>query len=122
MENSRILIVEDQNIIALDLKNRLTSLGYTVPAMLAYGEEAVARAEELRPDLVLMDIKMPDMDGYEATKQIRGFNKAVIIIAQTAHALSGDREKAIEAGYNDYISKPILKGKLLALIQKYFNK
>ena len=73
-------------------------------------------------DLVLMDIQMPEMDGYEATRQIRQFNKEVIIIAQTAYALTGDREKAIEAGCNDYISKPIKKDELLALIQKYFNK
>ncbi|MCX6220793.1 MAG: PAS domain S-box protein [Bacteroidia bacterium] len=73
-------------------------------------------------DLVMMDIKMPGMDGFEAIKQIRGFNKAVIIIVQTAYALSGDREKALEAGCNDYISKPILKEKLLALVQKYFDK
>jgi len=70
---------------------------------------------------VLMDIKMPVMDGHEATRQIRQFNKDVIIIAQTAYALVGDREKAIAAECNDYISKPIKKDELLALIQKYFN-
>jgi len=72
-------------------------------------------------DLVLMDILMPEMNGYEATRQIRQFNKEMIIIAQTAYALSGDREKAIEAGCNDYISKPILKDEFHALIQKYFK-
>jgi len=73
-------------------------------------------------DLILMDIRMPEMDGYEATRQIRQFNKNVIIIAQTAYGLSGDREKAIEAGCNEYISKPINKDELLLLIQKYFKK
>ncbi|HZK94881.1 MAG TPA: PAS domain S-box protein [Prolixibacteraceae bacterium] len=72
-------------------------------------------------DLVLMDIQMPDMDGYEATRQIRQFNKDVVIIAQTAFALTGNREKAIAAGCNDYISKPIKKDELLSLIQKYMN-
>ncbi len=71
-------------------------------------------------DLVFMDIKMADMDGLEATRQIRKFNKDVIIIAQTAYALTGDREKTIEAGCNDYISKPIVTNELKALIQKYF--
>jgi CheY-like chemotaxis protein len=71
-------------------------------------------------DLVLMDIKMPEMDGYEATRQIRQFNSKVIIIAQTAYALSGDREKAVEAGCNDYISKPIKNDELIELILKYF--
>jgi PAS domain S-box-containing protein len=72
-------------------------------------------------DLVLMDIKMPDMDGYEATMQIRKFNTHVIIIAQTAYALVGDRDKAIGAGCNDYISKPFNKYQFRELIQKYFN-
>ncbi|MBA4409608.1 MAG: hybrid sensor histidine kinase/response regulator [Odoribacter sp.] len=72
-------------------------------------------------DLILMDIQLPEIDGYEATKQIRRFNKEVVIIAQTAYGLSGDREKAIEAECNDYISKPIQKDQLLGLIQKYFK-
>mgnify|MGYP000733858542 FL=1 len=73
-------------------------------------------------DLVLMDIQMPEINGYKATRKIREFNKDVIIIAQTAFALTGDKELAIEAGCNDYISKPIMQEKLLALIQKYFKK
>jgi CheY-like chemotaxis protein len=73
-------------------------------------------------DLILMDIKMPEMNGYEATRQIRQFNKEVIIIAQTAFALSGDKEKVIEAGCNDYITKPINIAVLKDLIQKYFDK
>jgi len=71
-------------------------------------------------DLVLMDIKMPEMDGYEASRQIREFNKDLIIIAQTAYALDGDREIAMESGCNDYISKPIRKDKLIEVINKYF--
>jgi len=73
-------------------------------------------------DLILMDIQMPDLNGYEATRQIRQINKDVVIIAQTAFGLSGDREKAIEAGCNDFIEKPINKDELLSLIQKYFKK
>jgi signal transduction histidine kinase len=72
-------------------------------------------------DLILMDIKMPGIDGYEATRQIRLFNKKVIIIAQTAFALLGDREKALEAGCNDYISKPVDGKQLIGILQKYFN-
>ena len=70
-------------------------------------------------DLILLDIQMPGLNGYEATRQIRQFNKDVIIIAQTAFGFIGDREKAIEAGCNDYISKPIQKDKLTSLIQKH---
>jgi CheY-like chemotaxis protein len=68
-----------------------------------------------------MDIQMPEMNGYEATRQIRQFNQKVIIIALTAFALAGDREKAIEAGCNDYISKPIKEMNWLEMIQKYFK-
>ncbi len=73
-------------------------------------------------DLILMDIKMPLMGGYEATGKIREFNKDVVIIAQTANALSGDMEKALEAGCNDYISKPFGRTGLENLLQKYFGK
>ncbi len=72
-------------------------------------------------DLVLMDIRMPDLGGFEATKQIREFNKDLIIFAQTAYGFTGDREKSIESGCNDYIAKPIDKDELLALINKYFK-
>jgi len=73
-------------------------------------------------DLILMDIQMPGLNGYEATRQIRQFNKDVVIIAQTAFGLTGDREKAISAGCNDYIAKPLNKNELLSLIKKYFKK
>jgi len=72
-------------------------------------------------DLVLMDIRMPEMNGYDATRKIREFNKDVIIIAQTAYALYGDREKALEAGCDDYISKPINKEELMEMINKYLG-
>lgn len=71
-------------------------------------------------NLVLMDIQMPDMDGYEATRQIRKFNKEVVIIAQTAFAFNGDKNKALAAGCNDYISKPFRKVDMIQLIEKYF--
>ena len=73
-------------------------------------------------DLILMDIRMPEMNGYDATRKIREFNKDVIIIAQTAYALTGDREKALEAGCDDYISKPIKKELLLEMIWEYLGK
>ncbi len=86
------------------------------------GEDTVNMVRE-HPDisLVLMDVKMPGMNGLEATRQIRLFNKSIPIIAQTAYALTGDREKAIEAGCNDYITKPIRRDELIDLIQKYLS-
>jgi len=73
-------------------------------------------------DLILMDIQLPELDGYRATQQIRQFNKNVVIIAQTAYALSGDKEKALESGCNDYIAKPIKRDNLLELLLKHFSE
>jgi CheY-like chemotaxis protein len=73
-------------------------------------------------DLVLMDIQIPGLNGYEATRQIRQFNKDVVIIAQTAFGMMGDREKALKAGCNDYIAKPIKKDELIVIIQKHFKE
>jgi CheY-like chemotaxis protein len=72
-------------------------------------------------DLVLMDILIPGIDGYEAARQIRQFNPDIVIIAQTAYPLPGDREKSMAAGCNDYITKPVNKEQLLGLLQKYFK-
>jgi PAS domain S-box-containing protein len=71
--------------------------------------------------LILMDIKMPVIDGLEATREIRKFNKTIPIIAQSAYALAGDKEKAIEAGCDDYIPKPINRKELFRLINKYIK-
>ena len=71
--------------------------------------------------MVLMDLKMPAMNGYEATRQIRKFNKTIPIIAQTAYALAGDKAKALAAGCNDYLSKPINRGGLMEMIYKYLR-
>lgn len=87
------------------------------------GKETVRYFKENQDfSIILMDIKMPEMDGYEATQLIRTFNKKIPIIAQTAYALPGDREKAIESGCTDYITKPISRAELLALIQKFATK
>ena len=73
-------------------------------------------------DLVLMDIQMPEMNGYEATRSIREFNKDVVIIAQTAFALSFDKNKALECGCNDSLSKPIIQEELLGMIKKHLKE
>jgi CheY-like chemotaxis protein len=72
-------------------------------------------------DMILMDIRMPEMNGYEATREIRQFNADVIIVAQTAYALSGEREKALTQGCNDYFAKPIDQIMLTAVLYKYFK-
>jgi PAS domain S-box-containing protein len=117
----KILIAEDDEVSEMLLQSTVKMFGKGI-INARTGTEAVELCRQ-NPDidLILMDIRMPEMGGYEATRQIRGFNKNVVIIAQTAYGLSGDREKAIEAGCDDYISKPINRTELLALIQKYFK-
>jgi CheY-like chemotaxis protein len=121
LKNLKILVAEDDEISYSLLTRTLQKISKEV-IHAKTGVEAIASCHN-NPnlDLVLMDIKMSDMDGYEATRQIRQFNKDVIIIAQTAYGFSGDREKAIVAGCNDYISKPINKTLLYELIINYFK-
>jgi len=122
VENLKILIVEDDETSELFLSTVL-KIYSQIFLKVRTGIEAVEACRN-NPDLdlVLMDILIPDIDGYEATRQIRQFNKDVFIIAQTAFGLEGDREKALESGCNDYISKPISIDVLNGLIQKHFSK
>ncbi len=117
----KILIAEDDEPSGLLLKISLRHFSTEI-IIVESGKEAVEICRN-QPDidLVLMDIKMPLLNGYDATRQIRQFNKDIIIIAQTAYGLSGDHEKAIEAGCNDYISKPIKKERLITLLNKWFK-
>jgi two-component system sensor histidine kinase/response regulator len=117
-----VLIVDDDDISRHYLASIVRKDCKSV-SLATNGKEAVELCKE-NPDLdlILMDMKMPDMNGYEATNQIRQFNKKVVIIAQTAFGLEGDREKSIEAGCNDHISKPIKTNDLQSLIMKHFNK
>jgi len=121
IDEPKILIAEDDEVSYLHIKMVLKDIASEI-IHAKTGTEAVDLCKA-NPDvdLVLMDIKMPLQNGYEATRQIRAFNKDVIIIAQTAFALTGDYEKSIEAGCNDYISKPINKDKLEELIAKWFE-
>ena len=116
-----ILIAEDHEISAVLLRAMIKGFSKEI-LIVTNGIDAVKTIRN-NPDidLILLDIAMPKLDGYEATRQIREFNKDVIIIAQTAFGLSGDREKAIEAGCNDFILKPINEVELTGLIQKYFK-
>ena len=119
--NLKVLIVEDDKISMNFIELLLKPISREIITA-KNGEEAVKLYTENQDvDLILMDIKMPELDGYAATRQIRSINKEVIIIAQTAYVLPGDKEKSIEAGCNDYITKPIFKEKLMRLISKYFN-
>ena len=120
--NLKILIVEDDEMSEMLLSLAVEKFAKETISV-ASGKEAVETCRN-NPDidLVLMDIQLPDLNGYEATRQIRQFNKDVVIIAQTAFGLSGDREKAIAAGCNAYISKPIKIDELNLLIRKHIEK
>ncbi len=117
----KILIVEDDEASEMFLSREVRRSCNQVLKVKS-GLEAIEICRNNRDiDLVLMDIQIPVIDGYEATMEIRKFNKDVVIIAQTAYALTGDREKAILAGCNDYISKPISRSALKSMIEKYFQ-
>ena len=115
----KILIAEDDE--ASEMILTITTKKFSNQILIARtGFEAVELCRDSPDiDLILMDIRMPVMDGYEATRQIRQFNKEVIIIAQTAFALTGERERSLEAGCNDYISKPIKQAELRELINRW---
>ncbi|SNR39442.1 ATP-binding protein [Lutibacter flavus] len=121
-KNLKILIVEDDEIS----KFLIDTILEEIDCIILHATNGIEAVEMCRnnPDinLILMDIKMPIMDGYEATRQIRKFNKDVIIVAQTAFALTGDDEKSVEAGCNEHLSKPISKQELFSIIQRYFAK
>jgi PAS domain S-box-containing protein len=117
----KILIAEDDNVSVILLSSILKNFSNEMLVARSGTEAVEICTGHPDVDLILMDIKMPGIDGYEAIKQIRRINSDVIIIAQTAYAQIGDRQKAEDAGCNDYIAKPILKNELLSLIKKYFN-
>lgn len=118
-----ILLVEDNEMNRDMLSRRLERKGYQLLAAVD-GAEGVAMAQAHTPDLILMDMSLPVMDGWEATRQIRATPnlRAIPIIALTAHAMAGDREQALAAGCDDYETKPIDFPNLLAKIEAFLNK
>jgi CheY-like chemotaxis protein len=120
IKSLKVLIVEDDEASAT-LLNLIVSKYFNYVLQAYSGAEAVDLClSNPDIDLILMDIKMPEMNGYEATRRIRQFNQDVIIIAQTAYALMNDRKEALASGCNDYISKPLTRDLLIELIKKYF--
>ena len=115
---AKILLVEDNEMNRDMLSRRLERRGYEV-VIAVDGQQGVDLAQSSAPDLILMDMSLPVIDGWEATRQLKAMDrmKAVPIIALTAHAMSGDREKALDAGCNDYDTKPIELSRLLEKIE-----
>ena len=115
---ARILLVEDNEMNRDMLSHRLQRKGYEV-TMAVDGRQGVDMARSGGYDLILMDMSLPEIDGWEATRQLRAApeTRTVPIIALTAHAMAGDRDKALEAGCNDYDTKPIELPRLLGKIE-----
>lgn len=116
----RILVVEDTEDNRRIIRDLLTSVGYELIEAVD-GAEGVALAQKERPDLILMDIQLPVIDGYEATRQIRAIPDLdkVPIIAVTSYALSGDEAKTRAAGCDGYVAKPFSPRQLLAKIREF---
>ena len=116
-----ILIVEDNEMNRDMLSRRLARRGYEV-SIAVDGVSGIAAAQNEKPDLILMDMSLPGIDGWEATRRVRANDatRCIPVIALTAHAMAGDREKAIEAGCSDYDTKPVeitrLLGKIATLL------
>jgi len=114
----KILYVEDNEDNVYVLKSRLMRAGYAV-LVAPDGAQAVTMAAAERPDLILMDLSLPVLDGWEATRRIKAAPEArhIPVIALTAHAMAGDREKAIAAGCDDFDTKPVEMSRLLDKIE-----
>lgn len=114
----KVLLVEDNEANRDMLSRRLTRNGYDV-VMAEDGDQAVRMAASENPDIVLMDMSLPVIDGWEATRRLKAGDgtRGIPVIALTAHAMAGDREKALEAGCDDYDTKPIELPRLLEKMQ-----
>jgi two-component system cell cycle response regulator DivK len=115
----KILYVEDNEDNVFMLKNRLARAGHTV-IVATDGAQGVAMALSERPDMILMDLSLPVLDGWQATRRIKATpdTKHIPVIALTAHAMAGDREKALSAGCDDFDTKPVELPRLLAKIKE----
>ena len=116
---AKILLVEDNELNRDMLSRRLIRRGYEV-VMAFDGEEALANAVREQPDLILMDMSLPKIDGWEATRRLKADPSlcAIPVIALTAHAMAGDRERALEAGCDEFDTKPIEFERLLAKMER----
>ena len=115
-----VLIAEDDKISSYLIEKILKPYGCKI-LHAKDGEEVVALCKQNKEiDLIFMDVKMPIIDGFEATRQIRTFNQDVVIIAQTAFTMLGDKEKSAAVGCNEHISKPIEQEKVTRILDKYF--
>ena len=124
MPTASILIVEDEKIIAKGIEKRLKGLGYSVAGMASTGEEAIQKAIDLRPALILMDIHLPGMNGIEALRALRADpeTRNIPVMAVTASVMPQDRQKVTSAGFDDYQSKPINVKEFLKAVEELLKR
>ena len=119
---ARVLLVEDNEMNRDMLSRRLTRRGFEV-IFAVDGQQGVDLARSEQPDIILMDMSLPVLDGWEATRRVKADNatRSVPVIGLTAHAMSGDRERAIEAGCDDYDTKPVELDRLIGKIERLLS-
>lgn len=121
----RVLVVEDYTINQEVMQDMLELMGCTVDVA-ENGKQALEKRAKVAYDLIIMDVQMPEMDGYKTTREIRASEKSEKrrspILAVTANAMAGDREKCLEAGMDDYLAKPVDFDKLETILKKYLGK
>ena len=122
MEKMRILLAEDHKVVREGTRKLLESQpDFEVVGEASDGIEAVELAKKLKPEIIIMDVSMPRLNGIEATRQIKEMYPEMPIIAQTAYAMDGDRERSLQAGCDEYIAKPINLKEFIELIAKFID-
>ena len=120
-KNKRILVAEDEALNWLFLREMLSKTGAEI-LRAKDGLEAVSLARQKQPDVILMDIKMPELNGIEATRKIRSFSAKVPIIAQTAYVMAEEKEESMQAGCNQFVTKPLDRTVIMEIIDSYFTR
>jgi two-component system, cell cycle response regulator DivK len=120
---TKVLLVEDNELNRDMLSRRLTRRGFHVVCAVD-GQQGIDLARSERPDIILMDLSLPVIDGWEATRRVKSYDatRNVPVIGLTAHAMSGDREKALEAGCDEYDTKPVELDRLIGKIERLLGK
>jgi CheY-like chemotaxis protein len=119
--NRRILVAEDEALNWLFIKEMLRKTGAEI-LRAKDGQEAVDQARQNKPDIILMDLKMPELNGIEATRKIRSFDANVPIIAQTAYVMAEEKEESMQVGCNHFVTKPLDRTVIMEIIDSYLKK
>ena len=120
-KDKKILVAEDEDLNWLFIREMLRKTGAEI-LRAKDGREVIKMAKRIKPEMILMDIKMPELNGIEATRKIRSFDRNVPIIAQTAYVMAEEKEESLQVGCNHFVTKPLDRTVVMELIDKYFKK